>query len=265
MSGVQIPARIIQTWKTRQVPARHRRCQEAIRTLCPEFEARLFTDAEMAEFVRTHYPEYIETFEALPSIISKTDLFRILAVHQLGGFYLDLDVQLIRSIAPLREFSCVFPFENVADVHFIRSYGEVELIGQYAFGAVAGHPFLRAYAENIKRVVADPSLLNAPSAELLALTREEDKPVMDTMYRTGPRMAKRTYLEHPELHDQIKILYAQDPEGATQWSCFGIYGFHLMDGDTGWKQRRVLPFLRRIRHRQWQAAQIRALHTCVEP
>ena len=260
----KIPARVIQTWKTRTIPARYRRCQESITTFNPDFEILIFTDTEMREFVRSDHPDYLETFDALPSIISKTDLFRVLAVHRLGGFYLDLDVVLIRSIEPLRQYSCVFPFENVADVHFVKSYGTVELIGQYAFGAVAGHPFLLAYADNIRRVVANPSLLNAPSAELLALTREEDKTVMDTMYRTGPRMAKRTYVEHPELHDDIKILYAQDAGGATQWCCFGIYGFHLMDGDTGWKRQRALPLLRRIRHRQWQTAQIKALHTCVE-
>jgi hypothetical protein len=262
--SAQIPARIIQTWKQKVIPARYRKCQESLRAFNPKFEFLVFCDAEMTQFVKAYYPEYVETFEALPSIISKTDLFRVLAVHRLGGFYLDLDVILIRSLEPVRVHSCVFPFENKADVHFVKSYGTVELIGQYAFGAVAGHPFLAAYAENIKRVVANPELLNAPSAELLAVTHEEEKNVMDTMYRTGPRMAKRTYLEHPELQRDIKILYAQDPEGVTLWSCFGIYGFHLMDGDTGWKRRRALPLLRRIRHRRWQAAQIKALHHCIE-
>ena len=260
-----IPARIIQTWKTRVVPARYKRFQHAVRTLNPGYEMLLFTDAEMSDFVSSRYPEYRETFEALPSIISKTDLFRILAVHGLGGFYLDLDVALIRSIEPLRSHSCVFPFENIADTHFIRRYGVIGLIGQYAFGAAPGHPFLLAYADNIKRVVADPSLLDAPSAELLALTHEEDKMVSDTLYRTGPRMANRTYIEHPELQDGIKIIYAQKPDGTKVWSSFGIYGFHLMDGDTGWKGRRDLSLAKRIRRRQWQAAQIKALHSCTEP
>jgi len=259
-----IPARIIQTWKDRVVPPRYRRFQDALRALNPGYEVILFTDEEMAEFVGRRYPAYRETFEALPSMISKTDLFRILAVHALGGFYLDLDVVLIRSIEPLRSHSCVFPFENIADAHFIRRYGAIELIGQYAFGAVPGHPFLLEYAENIKRVVADPSLLDSPSAELLAVTHEEDKIVLDTLYRTGPRMANRTYIEHPELHGGIKILYAQHPNGTRVWSCFGIYGFHLMDGDTGWKGRPGLSLIKRIRRRQWQDSQIRALRACVE-
>ena len=258
-----IPPRIIQTWKTHSVPARYRRCQQAIRALNPHFEVLLFTDAEMSDFVSRYYPEYRTSYDSL-ALISKTDLFRILAVHQLGGFYLDLDVMLVRGLEPLRAHRCVFPFENVADAHFIRSYGSIELIGQYAFGAAPGHPFLRAYADNIDLVATDPSLLNAPSAELLSLTREEEKPVMDTMYRTGPRMAQRTYLEHPELHDDMKILYARDPQGTTRPSCFGIYGFHLMEGDTGWKQQRPLSLIRQFGRRRWQQSQIDALRECVE-
>ncbi len=232
--------------------------------LNPDFEVLLFTDADMSDLISRHYPDFQATFESL-SLISKTDLFRILAVHQFGGFYLDLDVMLVRSLEPLRSQSCVFPFECPADLHFVHRYGSFEVIGQYAFGAAPGHPFLLAYAENIKRVVADPLQLHAPSARLLAITLEETQPVMDTLYRTGPRMAQRTYLEHPELHDGIKILYAQDPQGTTRRSCFGIYGFHLTDGDTGWKQKRSLPLVKRIGRHLWQAQEIKVLRTCVEP
>lgn len=258
-----IPARIIQTWKTRTLPRRYRRFQDEIRRLNPEFEMLVFDDAEMAEFVHRRYPDYGPTFDAL-STISKVDLFRLLAVHALGGFYLDLDIALIRSIEPLRLYTCVFPFETVADPHFIRRYGAVELIGQYAFGAVQGHPFLAACAENIRRVVADPSLLDPPSNQLLALSHGEERRVIETLYRTGPHMATRTWVERPDLRDGIRILYAQNRQHEIMWSCFGIYGFHMMDGDAGWKRHRPPTLMQRIRHGRWRASQVATLRTSVE-
>lgn len=232
----KIPARIIQTWKSKQLPGRYRKYQSRLRELNPNFEFLLFTDQEIAAFVQDEYPEFQDTFENIPTIISKTDLFRLLAVHKLGGFYLDLDVLLTRPLEALRKESCVFPFERQADPFFCVTYGQIECLGQFAFAATAGHPFLMACMENIRRALSDRQWANLPPPEVTAtfLATFGSQRMLEIYYTTGPVIVTRTYAERPDLNGSIKVIRAfnQDTEKFEKW-CFGLYGIHAMEGS--WK------------------------------
>lgn len=87
-----IPKRIIQTWKSRKIPVEFRRYQKQIRKLNTDYEYLLFTDEDVNDFIAAEYPQFFEAFDSCSEFIFKADLFRLLAVHKLGGFYLDLDV-----------------------------------------------------------------------------------------------------------------------------------------------------------------------------
>lgn len=228
-----IPKRIIQTWKSRELPRRYRAFDRRLRKLHPDYEFRFFTDEEIAEFVRREYPECREGFDALPDIISKVDLFRLLAVHKLGGFYLDIDVRMRRSLDGLLDHACIFPFERYADPYFAAVFGTIEVMGQFAFGARAGHPFLKACADNICRASLDPEFLNLPTEAQLASLPPMfgNAHSFRILYTAGPGMVTRTFIESPESREDVKILSAVDrKDGRKVKFCFGTYGIHHMTG-----------------------------------
>ena len=78
------------------------------------------------------------------------DLFRYLVIERFGGLYLDLDVELTSDLqtGPLREAiakgRACFPVEYEESTDkVLRHQGFRPLIGQYAFYAPPGHPFLK--------------------------------------------------------------------------------------------------------------------------
>src|SRR5215469_8752470 len=135
-----IPRLIVQTGPSKLPPL----LQSAvvnIRLLHPDFEYRFYDDAMIDAFLAEHFPEYRSDYLSFPFRIQRYDFFRYLAVYRFGGFYLDLDVFLVRDLTPLLDFQCVFPFEELADNrYFWKQFSMDWKIGNYAFGAEPGHP-----------------------------------------------------------------------------------------------------------------------------
>lgn len=234
-----IPKRIIQTWKTKEIPREFRSYHKRLRKLNPDYEFLLFTDEEVIDFVENEYPQYFDAFNALPEFICKTDLFRLLAVYKLGGIYLDLDVNPLRSFDDLCEHECVFPSGGPElNAYFAAEFGMLEKIGQYAFAARAGHPFLIACVENICRAALDPEYVRMPDEKLLASSSTNPRTAMSevvhfqkVLFTSGPGMVTRTYIEQPQCRKGVKILYAYN--AATRMNLpfsFGPYAVHRMTG-----------------------------------
>ncbi len=226
-----IPRRIIQTWKTREFPRRYRAFHRRLRKLHPDYEFVHFTDDEVDAFIRREYPEYAAAFDALPDVISRIDLFRLLAVHKLGGFYLDMDVLMRRSLEELRTHPCVFPYERHPDPYFAARHGTIEMIGQYAFGARPGHPFLLACADNIRRFALEPGSRDLPTDTQLASIpwMYGNAHTLRVLYSAGPGMITRTFIESPAAREGMKIIAAVDPDEQKKIRfCFGSFGSHQM-------------------------------------
>src|SRR5690242_5314263 len=136
----KIPRRIIQTDKSTDLPLLARASSMNLRLLNPDFEYLFFDDAGVEEFIDTEFPQYRAVVDAFPVRVQRYDLFRYLAVHRFGGFYFDTDVILASSLENLLESGCVFPFEELGFNRFLyNEYGMDWEIGNYAFGAAAGH------------------------------------------------------------------------------------------------------------------------------
>ena len=89
--------------------------------------------------------------------IQRYDFFRYLAVYHFGGFYFDTDVFLASRLDDLLDHGCVFPFEQLSVHAFLRErYGMDWEIGNYAFGAAPGHPFIESVIRNVVRAQRDP-------------------------------------------------------------------------------------------------------------
>src|ERR1700730_2525464 len=140
----RIPKRIIQTGKDIHQPLRNRAVMSNIRLLNPDYEYLFFDDGQVEEFVEREFPHYRAVFDSFQYSIQRYDFFRYLAVYRYGGFYFDLDVMLASDLSSLLNSGCVFPFEGLTLSRYLRKHYKMDWeIGNYAFGAAAGHPFLK--------------------------------------------------------------------------------------------------------------------------
>jgi hypothetical protein len=238
----RIPPRLIQTGRSRDLSLTERAVVANLQLLNPNFEWLFFDDAEVEAFIDREFPQHRRIFDSFPVRIQKYDFFRYLAVYRLGGFYFDLDVLLAKGLAELRDLGCVFPFEELTLQPFLRrQYGLDWEVGNYAFGAVAGHPFLGAVIDNCVRARQDPEWLASMLAPLPRLLRG-DFYVYDS---TGPGLVTRTLAEYPRSAPPVTVLFPEDVCDERSWHRFGEYGVHLQAGSwrapgSLWRRRLAL-------------------------
>ena len=67
---LRIPKIIHQTWKDENLPKAFQLLSETWREMLPGWECHLWTDDMNREFVRTHYHDFLEKFDAYPKRIS---------------------------------------------------------------------------------------------------------------------------------------------------------------------------------------------------
>jgi hypothetical protein len=229
----QIPKRIIQTGKRREQPLPIRAFMSSVRLLNPDYEYLFFDDAGVEEFITQEFPQYRAVFESFEVPIQRYDFFRYLAVYHYGGFYLDLDVLLGSGLSTLLETGCVFPFERLTFSHRLRTeLGMDWEIGNYAFGAAAGHPFLEEIIKNCVRGQSDPLWVKS----MMRGTPPLEKDVYSIFYSTGPGLCSRTLGENPELAKTVTVLFPDDVCNVGNWYRFGEYGVHLMN--SSWRPER---------------------------
>lgn len=228
----RIPARIIQTGKSSDLPLLARAAVANLKCLNPDFEYLFFDDRDVAAFLQEEFPQYAEIFQGFPFPIQRYDFFRYLAVFHFGGFYFDLDVFLASNLDPLLSTGCVFPFEEITINNCLRyRFGMDWELGNYAFGAAPGHPFLRAVIENCVKAQEDPAWAEPMMQGLPRLFRAEFQ-VLNT---TGPGLLSRTLAESPHLSGDVCVLFPEDVCESRNWHQFGNYGVHLMEGS--WRVR----------------------------
>jgi hypothetical protein len=247
-----IPRQIIQTGKTRDLPSMARAASTNLRLLHPGWNFLFFDDDQVNRFVADEFPQYQRVFDAFPRKIQRFDFFRYLAVYRLGGFYFDLDVFLWSKLDPLLDQACAFPFEELTLNTFLRQHHAMDWeIGNYAFGAAPGHPFLKAVIENCVRAQEDRDWVK-PMMQGIPSLFQTDFAVLNT---TGPGLLSRTLAGNPELARHVTVLFPDDVREQKQWHHFGDYGIHLMEGS--WRDRGS--WLRRRLANRWEAWRQRRL------
>jgi hypothetical protein len=241
-----IPRRIIQTGKSADLPLLSKAAVANVRLLNPDFEYMFFDDQRVEKFIDERFPEYRSVFHGFRFPISRYDFFRYLAVYHFGGFYLDLDVFLASGLEDLLGFGCVFPFEELTMNVFLQQEYRMDWeIGNYAFGAAAGHPFLREIIKNCVRAQNDPEWVEPMMRSIPRMFRDEYF-VLNT---TAPGLVSRTLAEFPDAAGQVKVLFPENVCDSGSWHCFGAYGVHLQEGT--WRKRNG--FLRRRLGLLWES------------
>lgn len=198
-----------------------------MKLLHPDWEHMFFDDADVLRFMTQEFPQYKAVFDSFPRAIQRFDFFRYLAVYRYGGFYFDLDVFLSKPLTDLLDHECVFPFEELSLNRFLRNQYRIDWeIGNYAFGASAGNPFMKAVIENCVRGQKDEPWVRP----MMAGIPRPFQPEFRVLNTTGPGLVTRTLVENPALAANVTVLFPDDVRNQKNWHCFGDYGVHLMDG-----------------------------------
>ena len=225
-----IPKRIIVTsqYSRNHLPCDFESNLNRLKQCNPEYEILYFNDAKVDSFIIRYFPQYMDLFGHLPRRIMQIDLFRLLAVYHMGGFYFDMDVRLQENLDDLLCHELIFPLEWTMDQHYFevrhrclydpKVGHKLQQIGNYAFGAKPRHPFLLEVVDNISR-----------RAKALRHHTANDR---DVLYITGPDVLNFTRWSsqyHPF------VLRGSDSEpfqarswGPNHWHKFGSYGEHLL-------------------------------------
>jgi len=240
-----IPRRIIQTGKYARQPLLNRAIIANLRLLNPDFEYLFFDDHQVTDLISREFPQYVDIFRSFKFPIQRYDFFRYLAVYHHGGFYFDLDVLLASSLSPLLEMGCVFPFEALTLSNHLRYNHQMDWeVGNYAFGAVAGHPFLKAVIDSCVRAQQDPHWV-APMLDGSPGLLRAEYLVLNT---TGPGLVSRTLAENSDLAKLVHVLFPDNVCDVENWNRFGDFGVHLMSGS--WRLKSG--FLRRKIAQRWE-------------
>jgi mannosyltransferase OCH1-like enzyme len=230
-----IPHIIIQVWVQKNggktmVPLREVQYMEKFRKLNPMFEHMFFNGNDVDQFFKSNYMEYYDTYTRLPLFIQKLDFFRYLAIYHYGGFYFDMDVEPHRPLdESILNHSAVFPIDEYANAidckhPRMNSYclvGQNFLLGQYAFGATAKHPFMKMLADKIRDNLS----------KYIRVAKKLDERDKDAVHyyvykTTGPDFVTDCYVQY-ENKEQLYIL----SNGKRQ--VFGDYATHRYVGN--WK------------------------------
>ena len=221
-----IPKLIIQTGLS-PLPLLLQAAVGNVKLLHPDFEHRFYDDAMIDAFLAEHFPEYRAEYQSFPFRIQRYDFFRYLAVYQFGGFYLDTDMFLVRSLTPLLASQSVFSFEELAARRYFWKQFQMDWqIGNYAFAAKPRHPFLAAVIENCLRAKQMPEWVR-PMMDGVPRLLRDDVYVLNT---TGPGMLSRTLAENPQFGGSINILFPENVCDRASCHQFGEYGVHNMTG-----------------------------------
>ncbi|MFD1912484.1 glycosyltransferase [Halodurantibacterium flavum] len=136
-----IPKIIHQTWRDHDLPE-PRHWPESWKKLNPEWEYRLWTDADLLDLVRTYYPELEELYLSYPRPVQRADMGRYLILHHCGGIYADLDTECLIPLDPLAADSRVVLAEEPIEHRYNGiPLGMDRLFFNGVMASPQGHPF----------------------------------------------------------------------------------------------------------------------------
>jgi glycosyltransferase involved in cell wall biosynthesis len=225
-----IPHIIHQTWKDANVPERYQAWHASWKRLNPGFELRLWTDADIAGFVATHYPQWQAVMRDYQAPISRIDLARYLILHHHGGVYADLDEECLKPFAPLlagREFIIgTEPVSHEMDPK-ARSRGLKGLLCPTVIASRPGHPFWEHLFSHLRATAAEPDPLDATGPFLLTRAHAD--------YRGPPIEVVAPHLFYPFDREQCEAGIPQD-RSAWPKQAREAYATHYWEG-TWWRSR----------------------------
>jgi mannosyltransferase OCH1-like enzyme len=220
-----IPRVFHQSSKTEDIPEEYRAYQRRLLDLHPDWDYRFYDDVGCRSIVERFLPSYIPVYDSYPTNIQRADSFRIIAVYAFGGFYLDLDVECLKSLDDLCEYNCVLAEERTLTIEETQRLGHKHAvrIANFMFGSEPRHPFLL-------------SMLEAMVMESQRSIRTEQ----DVLESSGPGLMTRVYFNCRESLKDVVLLSNRDRTCPSPYCCgiachFGDYAKHYHRGSWRWE------------------------------
>jgi len=194
-----------------------------MQALNPAWTHRYYDDAACRELVRNQMPSLLPIYEGYPMNIQRVDLFRVVVVYSLGGFYLDLDVACHTPLDALCESSCVLGIERRLSPAEALAHGNRDAvrIANYMFGSRPGHPFWLDVIAELRRRARRP-------------IRTED----DVLESKGPGLLTSIYHRVARQYPDLELVCneAKVCPRCELASCqFGDFASHLHWGSWRWQ------------------------------
>jgi mannosyltransferase OCH1-like enzyme len=101
-------------------PAVWYKCQESWKRNYPDYEYRMWSDADLDNLIKEKFPEYLHLYMSYPRNIHKIDVARYFILYEYGGIYADMDFECIRPFMDRIDDSKV----NVAESQHLEETGE---------------------------------------------------------------------------------------------------------------------------------------------
>lgn len=190
-----IPRVIHQTWRDGNLPPVLAGYRATWQRFHPDWEYRLWTDADNAEFIARHYPWFLPVYRAYPREIMRVDAVRYFLLHHYGGVYIDLDFECLQAMDPLLTGrTLLFGQEPELHVRYHAAAGSQlnRIVCNAWMACVPGHAFWRHLFRVLQRNAGCP----------------------DTLDATGPMMLTRAVAQYPHQGEvgvlPADILYPMD-------------------------------------------------------
>jgi mannosyltransferase OCH1-like enzyme len=173
----KIPRIIHYCWLGRSAPSEQMiHCLETWRVHHPRFEIRRWDESNLPD------DPFIDRALAGGHWSRASNAIRMHAVYNHGGFYLDTDVEVLRSFEPLRACECFLGFQYVPDGTSYKPFHMCVASG--VMGARPRHPLVRQMLAEIPRNVEGPAAFDILGPQMATavmiragLTAYSDTPV----------------------------------------------------------------------------------------
>ncbi len=154
-----IPKKIHYCWfGGGEKPKKVQKCIKSWKKFCPDYELVEWNETTFD----VHKNGYTTMCYEQKKFAFLSDYVRLLVIEQYGGLYFDTDVELVKSPDELLQYEAFYGFENDENINT----GE-------GFGAVAGHPTVRAMIAEYEAIEPDENgvypLRSCPALNTAAL------------------------------------------------------------------------------------------------
>lgn len=215
-----IPKYINLIYKTNNLPDIYRPYYDELKKKSIDWKINFFTDISAQSIMKRYLPQYYKTYLNYSYDIQRADFFRIAIIYLIGGFYLDLDMILLKKLDDLCSNNIVLGQERFISMDEDKNCLNRQRIANYMFGSIPRHSFWINCMDNMTK--------NSSKK----INREED--ILET---TGPGMLTHTYHEYKNHYNDINVLITN--KKCLKWcekeSChFGEYAAHMHLGTWRW-------------------------------
>jgi mannosyltransferase OCH1-like enzyme len=237
-----IPLIIHQTWKTKDLDNIDKKFLKGINSwkqLNPEFEHRLYDDADCLNFIKSEYPMYLDFYESLELPVQKADIFRYLIINKYGGIYADIDTLCLKNIKETLDAPMIVGIEYLPEIN----KGKIQY-NQWFFGSVPNNPI---FIKTIDEIVNRKKKLDfwGPTI-MLSLDNRIVSDTEVTLWLTGPYVfsdfVSKVSKDSIHIYDSC-VFGSYDSRPSCRNKGYLIHGFDgTWKGRDKWPESRVIQF-----------------------